>query len=196
MKAIAETLVGDYVMKSMNFHACGIGRDGVVAFAKTLITMKALTNLNLSSNAVDCDGAIALAEALTHKDCPLLRLSLAGNRIKLRGAKAIVAASISSHCKLLYLSITNNLIRQPDREELVEIAGYSYTNHGQQRFYKRDEFPGPTPGMAYKWPFPYNPFTNDHHSWPAPSNWQPLEIRERNAKREQARKVREPCVRA
>ena len=126
--------------------------------------MKALTNLNLSSNAVDCDGAIALAAALTHKDCPLLRLSLAGNRIKLKGARALVTASISTHCKLLYLSITNNLIRQSDREELFEIAG-AYLSSGQQRFYKRDEFVGPTPGLAYRWPFAFNPFTNDHHRY-------------------------------
>jgi len=186
--SIANTLVGDFVMRSMNFHACGVGSEGVTAFAKTLITMKSLTNLNLSSNAIDCDGAIALAEALQHADCPLLRLSLAGNRIKKRGAVAVVTASVSVHCKLLYLSLTNNLIRPEDTAILAQIAGYSYTNHGQQRFYKRDEFAGPTPGLSYKWPFPLNPFSDDRHSWPAKSSWQPVEIRERNARLEQARK--------
>ena len=187
-KAIAAVLVGDYVMKSMNFHACGISRLGCEALAKTLVTMRALTNLNLSCNAVDCDGAIALAAALANNNCPLLRLSLAGNRIRIRGARTVVSASVSPGSKLLYLSITNNFIRPHEREELAQICGYSYANKGQQRFVKKDEFAGPSPGIIYRWPFAWNPFSDDRHSWPPRSEWKPVEIRERDARREQAKK--------
>ena len=135
-----------------------------------------------------CEGAIALAGAVRSEQCPLLRLNLSGNRIKVKGAAEVVKASISEHSKLIYLSLTNNLIRSEGRAELASLAGYNYSNRGQQRFYKRDEFTGPSQGIVYRWPFPQNPFSADRHSWPVPNHWEPLAIRARNATRLKAKK--------
>ena len=79
---IAEALVANNVLVSLDLGANRIGRDGAVSLAEMLMVNTSIQDVNLDGNRVEDEGCIAIATAIVNAPVKSLRgIGIARNRV-------------------------------------------------------------------------------------------------------------------
>jgi Leucine Rich repeat len=119
--AMAATFRQNTVLTKISLNGNRIGPTGSIALTEMLRTNASLRVLGLGGNDVGNEGAVAFAGAL-RINAMLERLDLEGNDISDGGAMAILKALMESNCSLRWLNLKANAEISPGSHKDIDFV--------------------------------------------------------------------------